>query len=117
MSKLKRSDITRAIKSLEKCVSLCKSLPSDQHGFARVKPIITHLQQAVGDLTNADDDYDSHDRNYYLNGCNDEIGEIFLLLKYLIGHCEGEVREKVLDIHNRLIKIRAVIYEHFWSSV
>ena len=117
MSRLKRSDVTRAIKSLEKCMKLCGTLPSDSPGFTRVEPIKSHLRQALEDLTNADACYDSLELGYHLDGCNEEFEETNLLLNYFINHSKGEPRKVVLDIQKRLIKISCMIHRHFWSSV
>jgi hypothetical protein len=117
MSRLKRSDIARAVKSLEKCMKLCGTLPSDSPGFTRVEPIANHLRQALEDLTNADVCYDSLEFGYYLDGCNEEFEDANLLLNYLIYHSTGEPRKIVLDIHKRLIKISCAIHRHFWSGV
>lgn len=117
MSRLKRSDIARAVKSLERCVELCKGLPSDSPGFTRVNPIISHLQQVIEDLTNDDDCYDSLEFNYYLKECNEELRETFRLLNYLVNHSKGKPGEVALDIQKRLIKIRVMINQHFWSDV
>ena len=79
MSRLKRSDVARAVKSLERCVEFCKGLPSNYPGFTRVNPIMSHLQQAIEYLTNDDDCYDSLEFNYYLKECNEELRETFRL--------------------------------------
>lgn len=117
MSVLKRSDVARAVKSLERCVKLCKGPPSDSPGFARVEPIKSHLRQALEDLSNADACYDSLDFDYCLDMCNEEIKDTFPLLYYLIVHSEGKPRKAVLDIRERLIKISYAIRRHFWSAV
>lgn len=117
MSRLKRSDVARAVKSLEKCMKLCGTLPSDSPGFTRVEPIKSHLRQALEDLTNADACYDSFDFDYCLDICNEEIKDTFPLLYYLIVHSEGKPRKAVLDIRERLIKIRGMMNQHFWSGV
>lgn len=117
MSRLKRSDIARSVKSLEKCMKLCGTLPSDSPGFTRVEPIKSHLRQALEDLTNADACYDSLEFGYYLDGCNEEFEDANLLLNYLINHSAGESRKVVLDIQKRLIKISCAIHRHFWSEV
>ena len=117
MSRVKRSDIARAVKSLEKCMKLCGTLPSDSPGFTRVEPIESHLRQALEDLTNADACYDSLELGYYLDGGNKEFEDANLLLNYLISHCTGESRKVVLDIQKRLIKISCAIQRHFWSMV
>lgn len=117
MSRLKRSDIARAVKSLEKCMKLCGTLPSDSPGFTRVEPIKSHLRQALEDLTNADAYYDSFNFDYCLDICNEEIKDTFPLLYYLIVHSEGKPRKAVLDIRERLIKISYAIRRHLWSAV
>nr|DAF33795.1 MAG TPA: UPF0302 domain protein [Caudoviricetes sp.] len=117
MSRLKRSDVARAVKSLERCVKLCKGLPSDSPGFARVEPLEIHLRAAIKVLTEEDENCDSLEFDYYLNACNEELKEALWLLNYLITHCEGKPRKAVLDIHKRLIKIRGLINQHFWSDV
>lgn len=117
MSRLKRSDVTRVVKSLERCVELCKGLPSDSPGFKRVEPLGIHLREALEDLTNADACYDSLEFGYYLDGCNEEFEDANLLLNYLITHSTGEPRKIVLDIQKRLIKISCAIQRHFWSGV
>ena len=117
MSRLKRSDVTRAVKSLEKCMKLCKGLPSDSPGFMRVKPLEIHLRAALMNLTEEDENCDSMEFDYYLDACNEELKEALWLLNYLIVHSEGKPRKVVLDIQSRLIKIRALINQHFWSGV
>ena len=116
MSRLKRSDATRIIKSIEECMGLCRTLPTDR-GFARVEPIVGYLRQIVEDLINKDEWCDSLEFDYYLNACNDDIKEPFRLLGYLVIHSAGEPRKAVLDIQKRLIKIRGLINQHFWSGV
>lgn len=115
MSRLKRSDVARAVKSLERCVKLCKGLPSDSPGFTRVEPLEIHLREALKDLTEEDENCDSLEFDYHLDACNEEVKEAMWLLNYLITHCEGKPRKAVLDIQGRLIKIRALINQHFWS--
>lgn len=117
MSVLKRSDVARAVKSLERCVELCKGLPSDSPGFTRVEPLEIHLQKALKDLTEEDENCDSLEFDYYLDACNEELKEALWLLNYLIARCEGKPRKAVLDIQKRLIKIRGLINQHFWSEV
>lgn len=117
MNRLKRSDVSRAVKSLEKCIALCKTLPSDSPGFARVEPLESHLRQALEDLTEEDENCDSLEFEYCLDACNEELKEALWLLNYLIAHCEGKPRKAVLDIQKRLIKIRGMINQHFWSGV
>lgn len=116
MSRLKRSDVTRIIKSVEKCMNLCRTLPADR-GFARVEPIKSHLRQALEDLTEEDENCDSLEFDYYLDDCNEELKEALFLLGYLVIHSEGKPRKAVLDIQKRLIKIRGLINQHFWSGV
>lgn len=116
MSRLKRADVTRIIKSIEKCMNLCRTLPTDR-GFTRVEPIVSHLGQALEDLTNESECCDSLDFDYYLEGCNEELKEALFLLNYLVIHSEGKPRKVVLDIQKRLIKIRELINQHFWSEV
>ena len=117
MSRLKRSDVTRVVKSLERCVKLCKGLPSDSQGFMRVKPLEIHLRAALISLTEEDENCDSLEFDYYLNACNEELKEALWLLNYLIVHNEGKPRKVVLNIQSRLIKIRALINQHVWSEV
>lgn len=116
MSVLKRSDVARVVKSLERCVELCKGLPSDSPGFTRVEPLEIHLQKALKDLTEEDENCDSLEFDYHLDACNEELKEALWLLIYLITHCEGKPRKAVLDIQERLIKIRTLINQHFWSG-
>lgn len=117
MNRLKRSDIARAVKSLERCVKLCKGLPSDSPGFKRVEPLEIHLREALKDLTEEDENCDSLEFDYSLDDCNEELKEALLLLNYLVIHSEGKPRKTVLDIQKRLIKIRGLIKQHFWSTV
>lgn len=117
MNRLKRSDVSRAVKSLEKCVGLCKTLPFDSPGFKRVEPIESHLRQALEGLTEEDENCDSLEFDYSLNECNEELKEALFLLGYLVIHSEGKPRKTVLDMQKRLIKIRGMINQHFWSGV
>ena len=116
MNRLKRSDVTRIIKSIEKCINLCRTLPTGR-GFTRVEPIMSHLRQALEDLTNEDECCDSLEFNYYLKECNEELKETFRLLNYLVIHSDGKPGEVALDMQKRLIKIRGMINQHFWSGV
>jgi hypothetical protein len=116
MSRLKRSDATRIIKSIEECMGLCRTLPTDR-GFARLEPIVGYLRQIVEDLINKDEWCDSLEFDYYLNECNEDIKETFRLLGYLVIHSEGEPRKVVLDIQKRLTKIRSEINWYFSNDV
>lgn len=117
MSRLKRSDVARAVKSLEKCMKLCGTLPSDSPGFTRVEPIESHLRQALEDLTEEDENCDSLEFYHSLVDCNEELKDALVLLYYLAIHSDGKPRKAVLDIRKRLIKIRGLINQHFWSTV
>jgi cytosine-specific methyltransferase len=75
-----------------------------------------HLQKALKDLTEEDENCDSLEFDYHLDACNEELKEALWLLIYLITHCEGKPRKAVLDIQERLIKIRTLINQHFWSG-